>query len=283
MRYKLYKKALCFYVLILSFNTISCQEIKLGSSIKGLTGNITNKTKMEIIDLEIWIENEVYSYDISPKYSLLISANYFPFGVLIKEDAPYFLIDIDGDSVLDIQTTHLHVPHWVVSLNSKEKNNNKNIINLFDSWYALFQNNVSPTNSELALNLGREYVQAGNNLSYANRDLIYLHQLYDELYTSGEYQLGLKYLNILDNEMISRFRNGTHVIIMIYIVESLYKLNEYEKAKTMNTILLEYVPDCIPGMVYQVLLETNIIERNRLREILLRNYSDHWLVKNKIG
>lgn len=277
----MYKKVLCFSFLIISLNSYA-QEIVLGYSIRGLTGNIKNETKVEIIDLGIWLENKVYSYNISPEYSLLISTNYYPFGVLIKENTPYFLIDIDGDSVLDTQTTYLHVPHWVVLLNSKEKNNNRNIINLFDSWYVSFQNNVSPRNSELVLNLDREYVQAGNNLSYANRDLIYLHRLYDTLYTLGEYQLGLRYLNILDNEMISRFGNGTHVVIMIYIVESLYKLNEYEKARTINNMLLEYFPDCIPGMVYQVLLETDIIERNRLRGILLRNYSDHWLVKDKL-
>jgi hypothetical protein len=267
-------------MFVVFINVLMAQEITLGSSLKGLTSHITNETKAGITDLGVWIENKIYLYEISPRYSLLISGNYYPFGILVKDDISYFLMDIDGDSTLDVQTKYLHVPHWVVFLNSKEKNNNKNIVNIFDLWYELFQSNER--NSESVSYLGREYVQAGNNLTYTNRDLIYLHQLYDSLYSLGDYQLGLRYLSILDNEMISRFGNGTHVITLIYIVETLYKLNEYDKAAAMNNMLLEHIPDCIPAMVYQVLLETNAVEKNRLRGLLLRNYSDHWLVKNKL-
>jgi hypothetical protein len=33
---------------------------------------------------------------------------------------------------------------------------------------------------------------------------------------------------------------------------------------------------------YQVLLETNTVERNRLRGLVLRNHSEHWFAKEKL-
>ena len=66
------------------------------------------------------------------------------------------------------------------------------------------------------------------------------------------------------------------------MVESLYKLNEFNNAKVFNNVLLEQYPQCIPGMVYQVLLETDNSRKTRLKELLLVNHGDHWLVKQKL-
>ena len=209
------KKTFLFLFAIITTQLLFSQDIKMGSSLRGLTSLITHETRMRITDLRLWAENEIYEYEISSEVLLLISNNYYPFGVLVRDDEPYFLMDIDGDSILDTQTIRLFVPHWVISLNSKEKNNNTNITNIFDLWYTSFQNNESPRNSELVLSLGMEIVQAGNNLSYPNRDILYIHYLYDYLYTLGEYQLCLRYLELLDKTIISRVGGDTHVIIVI--------------------------------------------------------------------
>jgi len=270
-----------FLFVIFTTPPIMAQNIRVGSSLKGLTNSISNKTRFQKIDLELWIENEVYVYEISSNVFLLISENYYPFGVFIKGDDPYYLIDFDGDSILDTQIEILYVPHWVVSLNSKEKNNSINIKNIFDLYYKAYQNN-DMKNSELILDGLREIIQAGQNVSYPNRDILYIFYLYDYLYSRRKYELCLKYLELLDRTMIPRFSGNTHAIILIYLVETLYKLGNYQKATEVNNLLMEWYPECIPGMVYQVLLETNQNKKNNMRERLIRNHSEHWLVKEKI-
>jgi hypothetical protein len=260
---------------------LMAQNIQSGSSLKGLTNSISNQTRFQKIDLELWIENEVYAYEISSNVLLLISKNYYPFGVFIKDDDPYYLIDFDGDSILDTQIEILFVPYWVVSLNSKVKNNNINIKTIFDLFYKAYQNN-DMKNSELIFDGLREIIQAGQNISYPNRDILYIFYLYDNLYSRKEYELCLKYLELLDKMMISRFGGNTHSIILIYLVETLYKLGNYQKATEVNNMLMKLHPECITSMVYQVLLETNPNKKNNMREILLRNHSEHWLVKEKL-
>jgi hypothetical protein len=68
--------------------------------------------------------------------------------------------------------------------------------------------------------------------------------------------------------MVSRFSGGTHAIILIYLVETFYKLDNYQKATEVNNLLIEWYPGCILGMVYQVLLETNQIKKQHEREII---------------
>jgi hypothetical protein len=258
------------------------KKITQGSNLIELSNHITNETKMQKIKIGVFVEEEVYSYEISPKYSLLMSTNYYSFGIFVKENTPYYLLDVDGDSILDYQSKYLHVPYWVVSRNSKEKDTSINIAGYFDLWYTIFQNNESPSKSDLLKNITREYNLAGYNLSYINRDLIYLHYLYNNLFYTEEYLLCLIYLAVLENEIRSRFDRGPHIIIVINVVQSYYRLPHLENAVESNNMILEKFPDCIFGMVYQVLLETNIVERNRLRELLLRNYSEHWLVKDQL-
>lgn len=276
------KKIVIIIIFIIFTYSINAQQVTLGSSLRELTNLISNDTKIEMINLGIWIENEIFSYEITPKYSLLVSANYYPFGVLVKENNPYFLIDVNGDSILNHQTTILHVPFWIVSHNSKEKSNNRNVIQLFDLLYRTFQNNELPHGSTSVSNIVREIVQAGNNLSYINRDLIYGFYLYDKMFSSGVYNLSLIYLNNWNLAIVSRFQNTMHPLIYIYSLETLYKLNEFNVARTINNQFLQNYPNCIIGKVYQVLLEANIIERNRLRDLVIRNYSEHWFVKEKL-
>jgi hypothetical protein len=277
------KKILFWFIFVIfAIQPLMPQDIKLGSSLKGLTNSISNRTKLQKMDLEIWVENEIYGYEISSNVLLLISINYYPFGVLIKDNKPYYLIDFDGDSILDTKIEYLYVPHWVVLLNSKEKDNSNNIKNIFDMYYRAYQNNESVRNSELIFNGVKEIIQAGKNVSYPNRDILYIFYLYDYLYTIEQYELCLRYLELLDKTMISRFSGDTHSIILIYLVETLYKLGSYQKATEVNNLLLKWYPECVPGMVYQVLLEANQNKKNSLREGLLKNHGKHWLVKEKL-
>jgi hypothetical protein len=271
-----------FLFVIVFIQQLMAQDIKLGSSLKELTNSISNGTRIQKINLEFWVENEIFGYEISSNVLLLISRNYYPFGVSIKDDNPYYLIDFDGDSILDIQIEYLYVPHWVVSLNSREKNNSTNIENIFDMYYRAYQNNESVRNSELIFNGAKEIIQAGQNVSYQNRDILYIFFLYDYLYTIKEYELCIKYLELLDKTMISRFGGSTHTMILIYLVETLYRLGSYQKATEVNNLLMEWYPECIPGMVYQVLLEPDQNKKNNLMERILMNHSEHWLVKEKL-
>jgi tetratricopeptide (TPR) repeat protein len=259
------------------------QELTTGMSLNELGRQVSYDTKWRMADLGVWIDNKIFLYEVTPKYTLLVSNNLFQFGVLVNGTNPYFLIDIDGDSILDVQTNFLHVPYWVVATNSIEDARNRNVMFLFDYWYQVFQNNESPRNSSLVRDLSIEYYEAANDTAYINRDLIYLHSLYDELFAAGEYDLALRYLDILDNESQSRYRIGTHIIILIYTVESLYKIHDYDRAIRVNNTILQHIPDCIPSLVYQVLLETDAIAKNRLREALLSKHGEHWLVREKLN
>jgi hypothetical protein len=276
-------------VFSVSTNAIMAQEmyIQLGSSLEKFTDSITSETKVEKVNLGTWSENEICSYEISPEYSILFSANNIPFGVLDRKNAPRYLIDTDGDYILDIESNFLYVPYWVVSLNSKEKNDNRNVIELFGLLYETFQNNEAPLTSAPSLNFAKEVTKAGNDLSYMNRDLIYLYYLYsvfysyDVLHNSGS-QYGLRYLYDLDNEISSRFGTETHIMVYIFLVETLYRGETFHMAKAINDILLRRFPDCVHGLVYQVLLERNTSVRNSRREILLRDHGEHWFVKEKL-
>jgi hypothetical protein len=118
----MYKRIILFF----AYGSISisafAQEMGLGSSIKGLASLITNETVVRKTNLGLWIENEIYLYKISDTILLLLSCNYYPFGILIKGTDSKFLINVDGDSILDNEIKYLFVPHWVILLNSKEKN-----------------------------------------------------------------------------------------------------------------------------------------------------------------
>ena len=183
---------------------------------------------------------------------------------------------------MDIYTTVFYVPFWVVFVNSSEKNDNRNILQLFDSLYETFQNNESPHGSIAAFNVAREIVLAGKDLSYVNRDLIYGLYLYDTLFSSGIYNLSLISLNSWNHAMVFRYNTSMHPLIYIYSLETLYKLNEFNTALTINNLLLEHYPNCIVGKVYQVLLETNTVEQNRLRQVVIRDHGQHWLVMEKL-
>ena len=263
-------------------NILNAQEITYGSSLRELIDLISNETKIEKVRIGDWIEYEIYKYEITPKYSLLVSVNFYPFAVLVNDGTQYFLIDNSGNSVLDIYTTVFYVPLWVVFANSNEKNDNRNILQLFDSLYETFQSNESPHGSIAANNVAKEIVLAGNDLSYVNRDLIYGFYLYDTLFSSGIYNLSLISLNSWNNAMVSRYNTSMHPLLYIYSLETLYKLNEFSTAFTINNLLLEHYPNCIVGKVYQVLLEKNAIEQNRLRQVVIRDHGQHWLVKEKL-
>jgi tetratricopeptide (TPR) repeat protein len=278
----MYKRIIIFFVYGIISSSVFAQEIILGSSIRNLTNLITNETSVGKTDLGLWVENEIYLYEISNGISLLISCNYYPFGVLINGSDQKFLIDIDGDSIIDIEIEYLFVPHWVVSLNSKEKNDTQNVVEVLNMYYTAFQNNVSIRESELILSGAKEIVNAAKDISYLNRDILYLFYLYDHLFVLKEYQLCIKYLSYLDNEIIKRYSIGTHPIIYIYLVETLYKLNDFDRARNIDNSLLEYYPDCIPGLVYQVLLETDIQKKDDLTKTLIKNHGDHWLVQEKL-
>jgi hypothetical protein len=258
------------------------QELTIGMSISELCKQVTDYKKSPTIDLGIWVENVIYLYEATPKYTLLVSSDY-AYGVLVNDTNPYYMIDIDGDSVLDVKTNFLHVPYWVVATNSSKDGRNRNILSFFDDWYYIFQGNESPRNTDSIISLAMEYYEAANDTSYINRDLIYLHQLYDHLFSAQEYDLALRYLAILDYETQSRYRTGMHITILIYTMESNYKVQDYVRAARATNILLEYFPDCIPGLVYQVLLETNPAVKNKLREALLSKHGEHWLVKDKLS
>jgi hypothetical protein len=259
------------------------QELAVGMSLNELGRQVSGNTKWWMVDLGVWDDNKVILFDVTPKYTFLASSSLYQIGVLVNDANPYYLIDIDGDSILDVKTNFLHVPYWVVASNSIKDGNNENAMFLFDYWYQTFQNNESPRNSSLLIDLSREYFLAANNTAYINRDLIYLHQLYDQLYAEGEYDLALRYLAILDDETQSRYGMGTHIIVLIYTLESLYKIQDFDRAVRTNNILLEYFPDCIVSQVYQVLLETDPVERNRLKEALLSKHGEHWLVREKMA
>jgi len=270
-------------IVILLFNSqlLISQDLEIGSSIGELPNSITSETRFRKIDLGLWLENEIYQYEITSKLHLLVSQNYYPFGVLILNEEPYFLIDIDGDSIFDIKTDKLFVPHWIVSLNSKVKTDRTNIENIFNMYYIAYQNNESILTSESIINATKEIVFAGKDLLYPNRDILYILYLYNNFYISKEYQLCLKYLEILDKTMTSSTNKNTQAILLIYHVETLYKLNEFQKALDINNTLLKLFPEFIPGKVYQVLLEQDPEKRNKLMDELLRKYSEHWLIKEK--
>ena len=55
----------------------------------------------------------------------------------------------------------------------------------FDIYYTAFQNNELIIDSKLLIKGAKEIMEAGQDLLYPNRDILYLHFLYDYLYNSS--------------------------------------------------------------------------------------------------
>jgi hypothetical protein len=281
-------KKLTLYAVfsLASISVINSQELPVGpgSSVIELMQLITNETRVEATNLGSWAEDEIYIYRLSEDLSLLISLNQYPFGVLVNGDTPYILLDINGDLVLDTQTDYLYVPYWVVEINSTERNGDSGeAVSVFNMYFKAFQNEELIGNLEFSAGASNEMIKASQDVSYPNRDLLYIHHLYLFLYSIGDYASCFRYLTLLDRELTSRFGVDSHPIVFLYIVECTYKMNQHIMARDMNNMLLTLFPDFIPGLVYQVLLEPDAGKKDDLKSNLLQNHGGHWLVKQMIN
>jgi len=264
---------------LLASHFMYTQEITVGMTLKTLTQNINENDLTNKTDLGLWLENEIYIYKIDGEDRLLVSMNYYPFGVITHKDGKsYFLIDFDGDSILDREIEYLYVPPWVIRNFSNGGNTGDTIKNMLKLSTSAFQGNDLPYENEAMKTRTKELVLAAKDRGYDDRPYIYYEYLYNYLYKKRELDSAYECLETLyislNKEMDST--------LLIYMVELANKRGQLDEARQINNLLITNFPNFIPGIVYQYILEENITIKNEYRNSLLEKNSNHWLVIEKV-
>jgi hypothetical protein len=260
------------------------EDYVLGDSLKTIGAGIRIDSLVNRVDLGLWPENLVSVYKKDEKTMVLFSDNYYPFGIIKRESdgKNIFIIDTNGDSILDKTIENLYVPYWVVSLNSPQKKDGSGLKLLLDKANKSFQGNESPEESKSTKEIVEEIISAAKNTNYPDRDLIFLYYQNDLLFSQEDYLQCFDTLEIFDKIYNKRNTSGSHVTIMILLMEALYYQKNTDGAKYICEMINTQYPDCIPGKVYKVLLEEDAEKREKLKQMLKREYPNHWMVVNKL-
>ena len=253
------------------------QEVQLGDSLQDIMDGLSTKDLIGSDDLGLWPENEYYVYD-KDGLSVILSMNFYPFGVISNEGGESFLLsDFDGDSVLDMKSRYLFIPPWIVGKNSKGTNNGKDIKVYLNLLRNAYQSDPRPVDSD-GMQEGTEWiVEAAKDVYLNDRYYSYLIYLYSYLYNRGEYIPAYLCIDALSQE----FKNEKESL-MIYFVETAIQMDDLDFAKQIDDFLVHLYPDFIPGKVYRYLLSNDEAEKTDILDDLLSEHGDHWLVIEKI-
>lgn len=266
-------------LLLISANIIS-EEIKIGDSLTGLTKGIQSTDLFSNEDLGLWPENQVMVYKIKGDNLLLVSMNYYPFGVITKSNGRnIFLVDFNGDSLLDCQPEMLFVPPWIVDLNSKGGDSGNVLRSLFEQKLAAYNGNVIPSESPQMMSFAKKLVEIAKDINAEDRTFLYFDFLHDVLYKRKEYLIDKACLANIE-EVASKTKEARSVWL-IQAIELAYKDDDVELCRKYDNELILINDSFIPGLYYQYLLENNVEKKEVIRKKLITKYSDHWIVQDR--
>jgi len=274
------------YVMTISDNnpidvyTQRIVDLKIGDSIKGLTKNIQSTDLFSNEDLGLWPENKVMVYKIKDGNLLLFSMNYYPFGVITKNNGEnIFLVDFNGDSILDCQPEMLFVPPWIVDLNSKGGDSGNVLRSLFKEKLAAYNGNVIPSESPEMMIFAKRLVEIAKDINAEDRIFLYFDFLHDVLYKRKEYLIDKACLANI--EAIASKTKEARSVWLIQAIELAYKDDDIELCRKYNNELILINNSFVPGLYYQYLLENNLEKKEVIRKNLLSKYSNHWMIQDR--
>ena len=269
-------------LLFISIQSFGQEKIKfeIGDSYREYYSRNEVKYSFPGDTINIWPESNYlfYSYfqGIQDSLPIFISMNGEIAGALQGIDPnAHYIYDMDGDGKFDFVSEELLLPYWIV-YKYASKDSINNIRPYLDLLYYTFQSNQGPVpENDHMKNFIDGFYQFAPDTEIPNRDIMYL--LY--LYTVGySLELNLNVIEMFKYLYTNRFREN-HVIIMLYLGESLLQLGENEKALEYFKLLNERAPDFIPAKYYLADLETDATKREKMFTELKQKYPDHWMFK----
>lgn len=277
----MYKKIKHSVILLLLISAnLFAVDFKIGDSLKGLSQNIQSTDLFSSEDLGLWPENQVTIYKIKDGNLLLVSMNYYPFGVITKNNGDnIILLDFNGDSILDCQPEMLFVPPWIVDLNSKGGDSGNILRSLFEEKLAAYNGNVLPGESPQMISFAIKLVAIAKDINAEDRIYVYFDFLHDVLYKRKEYLIDKACLANI--ETIASTTKEARSVWLIQAIELAYKDDDIELCKKYDNELVLINNSFVPGLYYQYLLENNLENKEAFRKILLTNYSDHWMIQER--
>ena len=165
------------------------------------------------------------------------------------------------------------------------KSNNKKILNLFNDFYSEM---MQADNGNLSQNTISEYTDFQNNRNLPNWHIFYLFNIYQNHITesvklnketNSDFQISV--MKILSGELLETYKT-IPPLILIYMGEALISGNKNEMARNHFKMSLEFFPKSIPVKVYNYLLLTAGIEKEKLYNELKKENSNHWMVIEKL-
>jgi hypothetical protein len=277
MRYKI--RSLVILLLLISSNLYAV-DFKIGDSLKGLTKNIKSTDLISNEDLGLWPENKVTVYKIKDGNLLLFSMNYYPFGVITKNNGKnVILVDFNGDSILDCQPEMLFVPPWIVDINSKGGDSGNILRKLFVEKLEAYSGNVLPSESPQMMSFAKELVEIAKDINAEDRIFLYFDFLHDILYKRKEYLIDKACLANI--EEIASITKESRSVWLIQAIEVAYKEKDIELCRKYDNELVLINNSFVPGLYYQYLLENNLENKEVILKNLLTKYPNHWMIKDR--
>jgi len=193
----------------------------------------------------------------------------------------YFLIDTDGDRILDKKHFDLIIPFWAVKT-SNMTDDDTGLISVLDNFYNSFQNNDGPNGPNSEIQKGMNLIRtAALDTETPNRDIYYLLHFYlsfNQVYPD----VCLNSIKSLKQIMNERFGDG-HALLDLFHFETLKNLRKIDEARTMLNELIISNSDFVPFNAYSYDLEQNPDIKKVKKEELILEYGEHWMVKAMLG
>jgi hypothetical protein len=195
---------------------------------------------------------------------------------IVKEPNASYLIDLNGDGILDYDHFRQIIPSWVLKKNTTINPDNDNLIDILDEILEMFNSDISPYDSGEIYSKTSFLISQAANTNTENRDLffaLYSYYSFGQLYP----KISMSHLQYLTNEYLDRFGND-HPLFYLHTLETLLNMGSTIQAKEMLNILIEIAPDFVPGHVYKWQLETNDKLKEQYYKFLKEQYPSHWIV-----
>jgi hypothetical protein len=276
-------KIIAFTIGILTFASgLWATDWKIGSSLKGATDGLTSADLFSREKLGFWPEDEISLYSLADGSKLIISANYFPIGVVTKVNGKnVFLLDYNGDSILDYSPEYLFVPPWVVDNTSKGTDHGEKILELYEKKFDSYNGNELPSDSQEMKDVGKNLVGAAKDSNAPDRIYIYFDYLYELSYSRKDFEIAE--IDLLNIEKITSTTTKSRSAWLIEAIERSYKVNDLGKTKKYDDELVKISPEFVPGLYYQYVLETDMSSKQQMKTSLLKRYKDHWMIRDRFS
>ncbi|HXF49369.1 MAG TPA: hypothetical protein VNL73_08105 [Verrucomicrobiae bacterium] len=232
-----------------------------------------------------WIEGKGIILKHNPDMELMATLKEeFYMAHSVAGEPGEYLIDTDGDSILDTQSEVLWLPFWVVKRNSSISASDKSIIVLFDRMYDMGLQ--SDDGGPLDTNLVHKLRQYRTDFSLPNRHIAYLFDSYDQiihlLNEEGKKlpsELCIRITDHLASECRKLF-GLVPVVVRIYQGEALLNARMIDKAREHFRFSLQEFPHSVPLRVYDCQLDANPGRREKKLKKLRQDHPNHWMVRD---